>query len=347
MKEKYIDEGSYGCVLYPGKRCKDNKKIRKSIVKIFKSKRSYEEELLLHKKIENIFENNKKFIVNIIDNCEKSINTYEKQNYSKCKSTYKYDDQIIYQIIYQYGGKDLIFLSETRNTKFTKLFFSLSNIFEAIIILNKREYIHFDIRLPNILYNKNSTKLIDFGLLLKYSEVKYQYFDKDEERFEYPPELQKNNYKDLYEYFIHNINIILINGKNKNNKLLLEFLDFFEKLKTNFKKSDYVEKEIINNKVDIYMFGTVILHFILSMFQNNNIIDLNIIEFKQILKLTYNMTYYDNVKRLTPENAFIKYKELVYKIKNKLSLNTSKIRQNSKYNSQLSNTTLKYETKEI
>ena len=194
MKEKYIDEGSYGCVLYPGKRCKDNKKIRKSIVKIFKSKRIYEEELVLHKKIENIFEKNKKCIVNIIDNCEKSINTYEKENYSKCKSTYKYDEQIIYQIIYQYGGKDLIFVSETRNTKFTKLFFSLSNIFEAIIILNKSEYVHFDIRLPNILYDKNSTKLIDFGLLLKYSQVKYQYFD-DEGRFEYPPEFQKNNYE--------------------------------------------------------------------------------------------------------------------------------------------------------
>lgn len=330
MKEKYIDEGSYGCVLYPGKRCKDNKKIRKSIVKIFRNKKDYEDEFLSHKKIEDIFENNKKCIVNIIDNCEKKINTYEKQNYSKCKSTYKYDEQIIYQIIYQYGGKDLIFLSETRNTKFTKLFFSLSNIFEAIIILNKKEYVHFDIRLPNILYDKNSTKLIDFGLLLKYSQVKYHYFDKDEQRFEYPPELQKNNYKDLYEYFIHDINIILINGKNKNNKLLLVFLNFFENLKTNFKKSDYVEKEIINNKVDIYMFGTVILHYILSIFQNNNIIDLNIIEFKHILKLTYNMTHYDNVIRLTPENAFIMYKDLVYKIKNKLSLNTKSRKSNYK-----------------
>tara|TARA_B100001540_G_scaffold285914_1_gene279309 strand:- start:356 stop:1399 length:1044 start_codon:yes stop_codon:yes gene_type:complete len=347
MKEKYIDEGSYGCVLYPGKRCKDNKKIRKSIVKIFKSKRSYEEEVLLHKKIENIFENNKKCIVNIIDNCEKSINIYEKENYSKCKSTYKYDEQKIYQIIYQYGGKDLVFISETKNTRFTKIFFSLSNIFDAIILLNKKNYIHFDIRLPNILYDKNSTKLIDFGLLLKYSEIKYQYFDSNEARFEYPPELQKYNYKDLYVYFIHNINILLINSKSKNNKLLLEFLNFFEKLKTNFKNSDYVEKEIIYNKVDVYMLGTVILHFILAMFENNNIIDLNIIEFQNILKLVYNMTHYDNVIRLTPENAFIVYKDLVYKIKNKLSLNTSNIKQNKKSNYKLSNTKSKYQMKEI
>jgi tRNA A-37 threonylcarbamoyl transferase component Bud32 len=330
MKEKYIDEGSYGCVLYPGKRCKDNKKIRKSIVKIFKDKKDYEDEFLSHKKIEDIFENNKKCIVEIIDNCEKKINTYEKQNYSKCKSTYKYDEQIIYQIIYQYGGKDLNFIASIKNTKFTKVFFSLSNIFEAIILLNKKNYVHFDIRTPNILYEKNSTKLIDFGLLLKYNEIKLQHFDSNEARFEYPPELEKNNYKDLYETFIHDINKTLINNTNNNNKLLLELLNFFEKLKSNFKKSNYVEKEVINNKIDIYMLGTVILNFILDILMYNNHIDLNIIEFKHILKLTYNMTHYDNVIRLTPENAFIMYKDLVYKIKNKLSLNTKSRKSNYK-----------------
>jgi len=74
MKEKYIDEGSYGCVLYPGKRFKDNKKIRKSIVKIFRNKKDYEDEVLQHKKIEDIFENNKKCIVEIKKNLEKKKN---------------------------------------------------------------------------------------------------------------------------------------------------------------------------------------------------------------------------------------------------------------------------------
>ena len=79
MKEKFIGEGSFGCVLYPGKKCKNNKYINKSIAKIFKDKKYYIDELLTHMKIEKIFETNKKCIVNILDHCEKKLDIYQKK----------------------------------------------------------------------------------------------------------------------------------------------------------------------------------------------------------------------------------------------------------------------------
>ena len=208
MNQKYIGEGSYGCVLQPAIECnKDASKNNKNIVKLFDDYYNWDEEVKNQLKILNIFKKNKNIIVNIVDYCKKKINEYNKEIYTKCKKIYKGDDNlIIYQIIYEYGGKDLWNLNDN-NIDFKKLFIGLENVFEGLVILNNNKYIHFDIRSPNILYNKynKQSKIIDFGFLTKMEDL-FNYNNRDFFYFlraEYPPEFNKNNYLELYNFIVN------------------------------------------------------------------------------------------------------------------------------------------------
>jgi len=157
MKIKYIAEGSYGCVLKPAKKCDINLNINNTVVKIFKDKNDYIDELYNYKIVENIFKNNKNIIVIKLSNCKKNINDYDINTILKCKNSFNkiINNQDIYQIIYQYGGIDSWELSTNPKYKITfkDLFKSLDNVFKGLYILQKKNYMHQDIRSPNILIN--------------------------------------------------------------------------------------------------------------------------------------------------------------------------------------------------
>ena len=313
MKTKYIDEGSYGCVIKPAIECSNLKiKRRNTIAKLFKEKKYYLGEIKNYNKISNILKD-KNLIVNLKSYCKKKISEYDKVTYKKCLETFNGDsEQIIYQIIYEYGGINLWFLFSNYNITFKKVFLSLDNIFKTIIILNKNNYLHQDIRPPNILYLKNSVKLIDYGLLIKRNEFNdYLLFHKKKENYQYPPELNSKNYYSLYEYIMSKST----NKMNDNNNKYMNYI--YISLKKIVK--DYYNSNTTNNKIDlgkhdIYMFGIVLLDILVDSIRLNKL-NLNLNNLKLIFKFITKIIDTNTANRYSPEKAYTVYKKIVKNIK--------------------------------
>jgi len=319
MNQKYIGEGSYGCVLQPAIECnKDASKNNKNIVKLFDDYYNWDEEVKNQLKILNIFKKNKNIIVNIVDYCKKKINEYNKEIYTKCKKIYKGDDNlIIYQIIYEYGGKDLWNLNDN-NIDFKKLFIGLENVFEGFVILNNNKYIHFDIRSPNILYNKynKQSKIIDFGFLTKMEDL-FNYNNRDFFYFlraEYPPEFNKNNYLELYNFIVNDaiINREKIYNIDMHTKLeLKEIKIYMENLMKTF--NNYIKNKKIKideKKIDIYMFGIILFELIIE-YNIKKKLNLNKKEYNIILSFIKNLITFNTTKRYGPQKALNEYKKII------------------------------------
>ena len=271
MKEEYIGEGTYGCVFKNPKKCDIEISIKNTIVKIFLKKETYDEELINQKQIEKIFNKNKNIIVSRISNCEKKLCEYDKEVYNKCtlinNDFFISDNQIIYQIIYEYGGIDLIHTIFKTKIKFKNLFKSFKNVFEGLDILSKKQYVHHDVRLPNILYNTKTKqmKIIDFGFLVNKKDVlsnNYNFsFAYNQSHHNYIPELNKENFIKFYNHIIHDIiENNYQNVRNKNNiKKLQDIITLMHNMYKSYIKFYNIEQKFDIKKIDIYMLGVSIL----------------------------------------------------------------------------------------
>lgn len=296
MSYIYLGEGSYGCVIKPGIKCRKN--IQKNTVsKFFSNKKAWLYEINNNKIINKILK--KENIVKLIDYCPK--NKKEKILIQNCKliNTKK---KYLYNIIYEYGGIDL---SNLKNIKFKKFFFKFDTIFETIKLLSDNNYIHFDVRLPNILYNKNKLKLIDYGLMKNKKEInKFIKKIKKYKIYYLPPEFNNLNLNDLY---IHIINYLKYNkiskNKKKHMKSIINFL--FKNIKNNIKKNT-----INTKKIDVYMIGIVLLELLIK-----NNLDLLDNEYNLILNYIKKLIDPDTYKRYDINEAYIAYKKLIIFIK--------------------------------
>ena len=104
---KYIESGTYGCVIKPGYNCENNNfPLNKTVSKLFSDKEEWIYEIMQNKKINEIDKSNI-FTVKMISNCEISQNYITKnvKNIDRCSIIY--EDDKIYQIVYEDGGYDL------------------------------------------------------------------------------------------------------------------------------------------------------------------------------------------------------------------------------------------------
>ena len=226
MSNIYLGEGSYGCVIKPGIKCKKN--IDKNTVsKFFSDKKSWLTEINNNKIINKLLK--KKYTVKLIDYCSKIKKN--KILIQKCKSI-DMKKKYLYNIIYEYSGIDL---SNLKNIKFKNIFFKFDTIFETIKLLSDNNYIHFDVRLPNIVYNKNKLKLIDYGLMKNKKEInKLIKKIKNYKIYYLPPEFNNLNLNDLYVYIINNLKYNKISkNKKKHMKSIIKFL--FKNIKNKIK----------------------------------------------------------------------------------------------------------------
>jgi serine/threonine protein kinase len=126
------------------------------IAKIFNSKKDFLNEIDENLKIKEIYKNNPDYItLNPIFNFNK-IDIYN--------SIIEYQNDEIHHIIYSTKcmGKNM----KVDLTKF------IIDILESIVILQKADYMHNDIKLDNIVYCDDKYKLIDWGAANKYSVMK-------------------------------------------------------------------------------------------------------------------------------------------------------------------------------
>lgn len=310
MKNKYINEGSYGCVIKSGIKCKKNIK-KNTVSKFFLYKKDWLNEINNYKLINSFLKD--KNLLKMIDYC---YTNKKNEILKKCNMFNNNKKKIIYNIIYEYGGVDLYDLIVKNNITFKDIFIKFGNILETVKILSNNNYVHLDIRLPNILYNKTNKelKLIDYGLMLYTNNIKKK-FNKLKKYVLYylPPELNNDNLNDLYKRIIKKyvLKYNYIYYKNKIKKKQIQtIIDFtFSNL-----KNKNINQAIDVHKIDIYMIGIVLYELIIYMNIYNN---LNISDKKYYLVIKFIKKLIEpNVhKRYTIEKALDEYKKLLVFIK--------------------------------
>jgi serine/threonine protein kinase len=309
MPNKYIGEGSYGCVIKPGIKCK--KYISNNTVsKFFNNKKTWLYEIKSYNIIKNIL--NKPYLINLIDYCPVNKNlkilnkncTLFKQNKKK------------YNIIYEYDGIDLYKIVKKNSLNFKNIFFKFKNIFETINLLNKKHFIHFDLRLPNILYNnkKKILKVIDYGLMFNAKNKKIlEKVKKIKSHHIYylPFEFNKNNQIKLYDrikYLIRDNNSYYYNNDIKINHLNKILKLLFDNTKINIKSKINVYK------IDIYMSGIVLLEALVYSYISSNYI-LNKKEFDIIFSFIKKLINPNVTKRPLIKKVLNEYNNILYLIK--------------------------------
>ena len=176
-QSKYINNGTYGCVLRPASPCtsKDatSKDYKNTISKVFKSHKSANEELVIYKNVVKSIDPENKFTVQLHDFCQIPRSNFHEAELSKCNNLKQLSPMPnkLSQIIYEYGGIDLDKI--VRQLTFSEIFIAMERVFNGLTILNKNKYVHNDIKPQNLVYNSSSKKMfiIDFGLVQKQNNV--------------------------------------------------------------------------------------------------------------------------------------------------------------------------------
>ncbi len=326
---KYLGHGTYGCVIEPYIPC-NNKKIKnkkvKYISKIFKYKSEWEEEIEKNKLIKKEIDPKHKFTVQLISFCdltEKEFNIKQIDNYEKCNfNNTTSDNENNYQIIYEYGGVDISKVFKLHpNIDIYKFMKSFINIFEGIVILDKKKYVHGDIYIKNIIFNIDTykSKLIDFGFLVKVKDIyskenlsliyqSYRYF---------PPEYNSffiRNYTNLNTYiYIDYLYKYMSIMQRSNNYIQKLYKDILYDIKKNHMSIMIRKNEGIKgneDKINVYMLGLCLFETIILMVLYKNEEQLKEIPIDKICELIKQMVYINPEKRISSKKALDIYKEL-------------------------------------
>jgi serine/threonine protein kinase len=220
-----IGQGTYGKVYRPPLPCKKNNATKSNRVgKVFDDRENFDKEVRLMKKV-------KKLDIK---------NTFSIQMYETCKENL--------EIIYADGGQDLYdYIGEHDGRKeFMIILKHMEHICKGIKLLLEHDLVHQDIKLENIVYNNKAIYLIDFGLMVKRSEIFKNSTFLEYDYLAFPPEYKLAAFgADRFREFFHVPKII--KAYYKDWKSDLETLASLKS--TEYKKTD---------KIDIYSLGMVI-----------------------------------------------------------------------------------------
>ncbi|QOI90203.1 hypothetical protein QKU58_gp128 [Pyramimonas orientalis virus] len=296
-----LERGAYGCVVKPSIPCK--KYYDESVGKLFHKDEYFDEENKISEIISKV-DPSSKFTMRKLDDCK--VNNISKKDRRSCR--YKKEDFPKYQIIYEYGGIDLVeFMKRDYDVK--SLLPAIYNLCTGLVELEKHRLCHRDIKESNILFREGKFYLIDFGLMLSYDRL----YDEEQNyvlRYNYsyyPPE-----FKIYYNYKFVNSNLSSIGN-------IYKFIT--RDVKLNYTKSEMVfdsrmiektVKNILTNKatidilkmamvqqakkVDIFGVGVVLMKVLLH--SNDKHIELKMKLF-EILRRCVELNPY---KRMSPSN---------------------------------------------
>jgi len=180
---KFLAKGTYGCIVKPGIVChnyklKDSKfKNMETISKLFTNEDEWNNEVKIQKVIETEIDKQGDFTIKMMDFCRKAISiTKEIKYFYKCDLFVPTASNKILQIVYPYAGIALDNLVNKFNNPQISFKFNIRkalpymlNLFEGIEKMVFSDYVHYDIKINNILYEPTNNKfyLIDFGFCVK------------------------------------------------------------------------------------------------------------------------------------------------------------------------------------
>ena len=239
IKHKIVGEGTYGCVIKPSLKCKDNNKINYTD-KVSKVMNEYDakKELDEYKSL-SIINGIEKYAVTGPQLCKPIMNdifldSVKKCNTQKVKQIYNRNKSNLSMLILEDGGIDLdiyvkkIFAKSTQEEQ--KIFLtSLINLIDGLLFFKTQDIMHRDIKLLNIVYNvhEGKSKFIDFGLMTKMTT------------FIKKCNNNKENYAISWYYFppensCGNKNNFILHPKCKNYSSYYSYDNFLKHLSNNF-----------------------------------------------------------------------------------------------------------------
>jgi len=341
---KYINNGTYGCVLRPAIPCDSvSKSDTNTVSKIFKTSESIKKEHKENVRISKLIDPESIFTVAELDSCIIDLLQIPEKEFIKCKnfSVQELKRKKHPQLIYEYGGNDLNVASTI--SSFKDIFIGMETIFIGLKSLESHKYAHMDIKPANIVYNSENKKvsLIDFGLLTDFSKVytrsktnileyKYPY---------YPPEFaacynffqntdkKKANYVNINNNFIelYDSYIKLITIYNAHQLIQTTFDKVFDSSKIN---SDFNQLDDMSNskdfdkfcrryanRIDVYSLGASLAKLMgiccyYGTLTNEDASSLPLF-YSSVIKLIGDMLIIDPKKRLTPTQAYKRYTKVL------------------------------------
>ena len=330
---KYINNGTYGCVFRPGVSCEKKPNDLNTISKVFSSQVSTEEEYELHQDLISKIDPEGIFTLKLLGTCDIVADKLPMKEINKCGNFDYYARQktVFPQIQYEYGGFDLS--QASRRYSFETLFRAMWRVFKGLVILDKKGYVHADIKPENMVYNDQTNKLalIDFGLTTEKSIIftdEMSYLHKHVYRY-YPSEFPVFYSRKFYMTTQPNGFNIFQNVRDKQaamkdfSTLMAKYPsaqikpvdDLIQKIVFTYDLSYFIDPDSkidFPNKIDVHMLGVSLLEvfYLCEVHSRNSILD-NIPFYVAALKLLKKMTRITPVNRLSPVQAYKEYQKVV------------------------------------
>jgi serine/threonine protein kinase len=164
---KAIGMGGYGCVFNPALKCVGDKdRLPNHISKVFTRSKEAAIEFDVVKKISEL-DKQAKYYVPFTRLCRTALTKDPEDDAAVCvDSKINLAKKNYDQILIPYGGRDLTKYMPGTVQEFENSLIAMKNLFEALQFFAAHKFVHYDIKLENILYNESTKtmKFIDFGL---------------------------------------------------------------------------------------------------------------------------------------------------------------------------------------
>jgi len=201
--DKYVAEGTYGCVFEPPIKCRPESvtyevsKDPAAVGKIFKSSSAFTKEREEAQRI-NKLDPKHVFTVPYKGACTVLRTAFNDAELNKCRLLQGSTMPYFSELIYKNGGYHLTSLYRPEKGKvapkvvFDDLIKRSLPVLEGLATLLKKGFVHVDIKPDNMLYEPKSKKmyLIDFGMICTRQEVKTMYHLHVHRYPYYPPEFK-------------------------------------------------------------------------------------------------------------------------------------------------------------
>ena len=176
MVHDKVGEGGYACVYRPPLKCTYGDQVfdTKYVGKIFVSNADADRERLMMKVVKRI-DPQRLFSVQLKHSCNVKIDN--ENTVEDCKNAEDTENlKNVYQLIYPYAGKSLLdwckVKSNLNRLTIDALLAGMLTIVRGLCTLNKKGYVHRDIKEANIMYTDGGDmRIIDFGLMVSVNEL--------------------------------------------------------------------------------------------------------------------------------------------------------------------------------
>lgn len=168
---KLLSQGGFGCVFYPGIRCDDASPDDEVVTKVQNNDFNAKNEIIIGSLVEKL-PLYQWYFLPVINDCPINIKKLNKESVMSCdvfsEATNKSKLNFIAMDIPYINGTDFVSLIEKSETKKGVLILSEAyrHLLTCLEKLEELSIIHLDIKLDNILFEKNNgqPRIIDFGI---------------------------------------------------------------------------------------------------------------------------------------------------------------------------------------